>query len=91
MSTTYEPNVTIDPCPVCGTPIVQRGGRGRPKEFCSADCRQIKYALCTLLEQVDGLVERCQPESASQIKGELWRLGNLFNRVAGGRQRKSRA
>lgn len=30
-------------CPVCGGPVVRRAGRGRPRVYCSASCRQQAY------------------------------------------------
>jgi len=63
----------VKTCEVCGSEIVEVG-KGRPKQYCSPDCRDFsKY-----MTQVSGLVHKIRfgTKKASTIRGDFFRLAN---------------
>lgn len=74
-------------CPVCGTaydaPTSRRGGR--PREYCSQQCREVRSLINRLDTLIPGLAERAASAGdlarLSMLRGDLFRLANLCNHV----------
>ncbi len=81
-------------CSLCGASIPRRIGAGRPRVWCSTDCRE----LSKLIGRIDAYIEKIGPrmtgETRSNLRSQLWYSANLLNRfgpptTAGYRRRKS--
>jgi hypothetical protein len=60
-------------CGVCGQPIVQKGGRGRPRAYHKpcANLQQLLGWLPDILDEID-----FRDQNARQIRAELWLIAN---------------
>ena len=64
-------------CRLCGIKFLQSQGRGRPRQFCSDECRQAEKHL--VLAEVALTKIPIQRKSALWIRGRLWLLGNQLS------------
>lgn len=63
-------------CGLCGRRFEAPKGRGRPREYCSADCREVSSAVNTLRSRV-GRVQGTMTDGAwRDLRGALWRMAN---------------
>lgn len=69
-------------CPRCGSEVVQHVGRGRPKVYCSTQCRRLTEFEIRRVQRHLGDAERrvsYQRERVAEIqRGASW-LGTLVN------------
>ena len=64
-------------CAQCGTRFPKRfGGRGRPQEYCSEDCREFAAALTILLKWAAPVAKRSTAAAWSGVRTQLWSLAN---------------
>lgn len=45
-------------CPICGAPLVQPTGAGRPRQFCGRACQRVASRQRKLVRTVGALVDR---------------------------------
>ncbi len=61
-------------CSVCGKVTTQKGNK--PKEYCGADCRELKTRLNQL---IDCMVKvKLEGNYKKMMKGELFSLANII-------------
>lgn len=81
---------TTRPCPICGTPVHNDYRRGRPAIYCSDDCLQFSKLLSRIESYAEKIIAKAPRDEAGnvteigrvalqRIRGQLWRIGNLFN------------
>lgn len=62
-------------CPICGRAFKQNSGPGRPRDYCSKDCRRLKAAMV----DVALMLGRIDFADDTRIRAELWTLANTLN------------
>jgi hypothetical protein len=69
-------------CTLCGTYFETTVGRGRPRSYCSEECRKWSHALSTLTSYTEKVLEHADdPEKRRAIRSRLWSLANSVNRA----------
>lgn len=64
-------------CRVCGTPFELRTGkRGRPRETCSAECRDLDSRLNQIERAIEAVANRATVAKRSALRARFWRLAN---------------
>ena len=64
-------------CIQCGTAFPKRiGGRGRPPEYCSEECREFSAALTILKKWAGPVANRSTAAAWSGVRTDLWSLAN---------------
>jgi predicted nucleic acid-binding Zn ribbon protein len=66
---------TTHECAICGTAIEQTAGRGRPKIFCTTNCRDTFNALTTFREKLANVKFASKGEVQS-MRSELFMVAN---------------
>lgn len=64
-------------CGICDEPIERRGGAGRQRDYCSANCRKLKGVLVQAQEMIAGV--RFNLGAKDKLRREFWALANLMN------------
>jgi hypothetical protein len=59
-------------CKTCGTAFDQKPGRGRPQEFCCAECRDWHYAKETLIKTTASVMGRSTQAARVEVWYELY-------------------
>ncbi|MAH45097.1 hypothetical protein CMI37_04660 [Candidatus Pacearchaeota archaeon] len=91
-NTTTTPAAKTYPCRTCAAPIeATTGKRGRPRQFCDDECRQVENVavwMDTLIGGESMLAKwSATPEGmekALAMRGRLWSSANLLNAAAKG-------
>jgi hypothetical protein len=64
-------------CAQCGTRFPKRfGGRGRPQEYCSEECREFSAALTILKKWAEPVAKRSTAAAWSNVRRSFWSLAN---------------
>lgn len=65
-------------CPVCGSLFVCNT-RGRPREYCGKECRDVALGIRRLQDALTALAEtgKGTPAGLSMLRRTLWSAGNL--------------
>ena len=64
-------------CAQCGTRFPKRfGGRGRPQEYCSEECREFSAALTILKKWAEPVAKRSTAAAWSGVRRDFWSLAN---------------
>ena len=75
---------TTRKCQLCGSPFPVNTGRGRPRSYCSAECRKWAHAYSTLMSLTDKVLDHAlDAEKRRAMRSRFWSLSNMTNR--GGR------
>lgn len=87
---------TVDAlCVQCGTAFPKRiGGRGRPPEYCSEDCREFAAALTILKKWAGPVAKRSTAAAWAEVRRQFWSLANAspaFQKAGAARSKARRA
>lgn len=69
-------------CDCCGSPFTV-AARGRPRRFCSDECRRMEYQLGKLEEWIENFPAEAPAEGRAALRRRLWRVANLLNATGG--------
>lgn len=82
-------------CSQCGTRFPKRfGGRGRPQEYCSEECREFSAALTILKKWAEPVAKRSTAAAWSSARRDFWSLANAspaFQKEGAARSKARRA
>lgn len=73
-----RPAAGYDVCACCGAYFVVKK-TGRPRVYCSDNCRSIAYMIEHLESRIDALNPDAPVEGRRILRRTLWRLANLLN------------
>jgi len=71
------PEVGAEACEACGTLYVKETRRGRPREFCSDECRRASGAIREGLRAVEYLQEKSTSAAWLRLRAQLWQALNM--------------
>ena len=64
-------------CEFCGRELPEPKATGRPRAFCSDDCRKLVYLLGKVEERIIRI--NPTPEKKKLLRRRLWAAANLMN------------
>lgn len=66
-------------CCICGKPVPQKPGPGRPAIYCGSACRDLSHLLIRVGAHVARVSRGATPEARSYLRACLWQIGNSTN------------
>ena len=79
--TTMETSPTDKTCSTCGKSFSTAGDKGRPREYCSAECRRFAASFSLVQSDLQKVLPGATVEGRRAIRRRLWSLANSLNRA----------
>lgn len=81
-------------CETCGVELPEQAGPGRPRTFCSSECKQLAGRIAWMTEGISKAIPMMERspggvEAAKRMRSELMSLANQLNTVDRRKRRRT--